>query len=272
MKSPISSLAAFCVVAVLLVAAPLSHSSLIAHWTMDEASGNITDQVAGIVGTASPTGLTYGQASVPAGTYGAIILTPEVATAFGQAIAFERASAGYFSIGAPSIIAGLAPGGSVGSFTVMAWVNANIGAASNHRIFSTGLPNGWGVGLSNVDQVIFTAFNVADLRSGNAPSSNNQWQHLAFTYDDGGVEVFINGNSVFTASSAVNAPTVSDFRIGGNANDTDSFNGLIDELKIFDTTLSREQIIFQASIPEPSAALFLLPGLAFTFLARRRRS
>ncbi len=254
----------------LLATAAASHGALIAYWNMDEASGNITDQVAGIVGTASAAGLTYGQSSVPEGVYGSITIPLSVATSFGQAIAFERANTGHFSVGSPASIAGLAPGGSNGSFTVMAWVNASIGSSSNHRIFSTGLPNGWGVGLSNVDQVIFTAFGIADLRSANAPSSNNQWQHLAYTYLDGDIEVFVNGDSVYTATSAIDAPTQSDFRIGGNSNGTDSFNGLIDELKIFNTALSRDDIIIQASIPEPSATLLVLPALAL--LIRRQRA
>jgi hypothetical protein len=91
--------------------------------------------------------------------------------------------AGHFSVGSPASIAGLAPGGSNGSFTVMAWVNASIGSSSNG---------------------------------------------------------------------------------------TDSFNGLIDELKIFNTALSRDDIIIQASIPEPSATLLVLPALAL--LIRRQRA
>lgn len=264
------SVALMGVAALLFLAIGSAQASLIAYWNMDEASGNIVDQVDGIVGTASADGLTYGEASVPAGTYGSITISASVSSYFGQAIAFSRADGGSFSIPAATSILNLTPGGSNGSFTLMAWVNASVAPASNHRIFSTGPPNGWGVGLSNVDQVLFTGFGIVDVRSSNAPSSNNQWQHLAYTYDNGNLEVFINGDSVFTGSTAINAPTVSEFGIGSNSSGGDHFNGLIDELKIFDSVLSRDDIITQASIPEPSSALLLLPA-AMIFLHRRRR-
>lgn len=267
MKIPVK----YAIGVVLLGTGQLASGSLVAHWTMDESSGTLSDISGnGLTATPSATGLTYGQSSVGAGTYGAITISPQAAANFGNAIAFSRADSGSFSLAASPLIGGLAEAGPAGSFTLTAWVNHNIGSSSNHRIFSTGLPNGWGVGVSNVDQVLFTAFNVADLRSGNAPLTNNVWQHLAYTWEDGAVEVFLNGNSVFTGTSGFNDETVTSFTIGANANGSDHFNGLIDDLKIYDTVLNRDQIILAAQpIPEPNSILML--GLAGGLFLRRRR-
>lgn len=106
------------------------------------------------------------------------------------------------------------------------------------------------------------------MRSTNAPAANNVWQHLAYTWNAGAVEVFINGLSVFTASSGFSDETVEQYTIGGNA--TDFFNGRIDELKIHSGVLSQSQIIATAlPIPEPAAAL--LGTLGLLALLKRRR-
>ncbi len=255
----------------------VSHAALVAHWNMDETSpgSTITDSVHGLVGAPTATaldngGLVYGQSSVPAGTYGSITVTPVDAANFGTSIQFVRSGSGMFQVGNPAEIGDLAEPGPTGTFTVMAWVNASVGASSNHRIFATGAPNGWGVGLSNVDRALFTTFGVSDQRSA-VVSANNVWQHVAYTWNAGTIEVFINGVSVFTTTvSNFNDETNPQFGIGGNGNGGDHFNGRIDELKIYDGVLSPAEIVAAAlPVPEPSAAL--LGGLGVLGLLRRRR-
>ncbi len=237
------------ILSLFIAAQVVSRAELAAHWSMDETThgSTIADSVHGLAGTPTAialdsNGLVYGQPSVAAGTYGAITVTTTDAAKFGTSIQFVRTGSGMFQIGNPAVIGDLAGPGLSGAFTVMAWVNASISSSSNQRIFATGAPNGWGVGLSNVDRVLFTAFGVSDQRSAVA-SSNNVWQHVAYTWNAGAIEAFINGVSVFTATvSNFNDETNPQFGIGGNGNGGDNFNGRIDELKIYDGVLSPAEI------------------------------
>ncbi len=267
------------ILSLFVAAQVVTRAELVAHWTMDETTHGsaIVDSVHGLEGTPTPlaldnNALVYGQPSVAAGTYGAITVTPVDAAKFGASIQFVRSGSGMFQVGNPAVIGDLAGPGLSGSFTVMAWVNASVGTNSTHRIFSTGIPatDGWGVGLSNVDRAIFTAYGVVDQRS-EVVSSNNVWQHVAYTWNAGAIEVFINGASVFTTTvSSFNDETNPQFGIGGNGNGGDHFNGRIDELKIYDGVLSPAEIAAAAlPVPEPSAAL--LGGFGVLGLLRRRR-
>lgn len=250
-----------------------SSAMVIAHWGMNESSGVIVDSSGnGIDGTPSVAGLTYSQASVTAGTYGMITVSAIDAANFGTAIGFDRAASGSFEVGAPSLIGDLAEAGPSGQFTVMAWVYANVESSTRARVFSTGNSglNGWSAGLANVDQVILTTNGVKDMMSENAPANNDGWQHVAWAWNAGAVEVFVNGVSVFTDSSGFNNETSANYRIGGNPNGTDYFNGLMDEVKIYNVALDQAGVIAAAvPIPEPSM-LGLLGSLGLALFSRRR--
>lgn len=252
----------------------ISQAAVVSHWQMNEASGIIADSSGnGISGTPSAAGLTYGQPSVAQGTYGSIAVSATDAANFGTAIAFNRSQSGSFDVGNPSLIGSLAEAGPTGQFSVTAWVNANIGSNSSYRVFSTGNGgvSGWAAGLSNVDQVILTTNGIKDMRSANAPSANNVWQHVAWTWNAGAVEIFVNGVSVFTDSSGFNNETASNYRIGGNPNGQDMFNGLMDDVKIHNIALDQAGVIASATpVPEPSStALLGLGGLAL--ILRRKK-
>ncbi|MCW1922846.1 choice-of-anchor D domain-containing protein [Luteolibacter arcticus] len=247
--------------ALLIATQGASRAELVARWSMNEGSGTIADSSGNNL-TGTPTALAvtnnalvYGQSSVAAGSYGAITVTPADAAKFGSSIQFIRAGSGMFQIGNPAVIGNLASAGPAGAFTVMGWVNASIASSTNQRIFATGPSNGWGVGLSNVNQVIYTAFGVVDRRSTTPPSANNVWQHVAYVWNAGAIEVFVNGTSKFTATAGFNNETSTQFGIGGNGNGGDHFNGRMDELKIFNTALTASEIVAAAVPPAVSGPL-----------------
>lgn len=260
------------ILSLLVAVQAVTHANLVARWNMNETTlgSTIVDSVNGLVGTPTPyalshDGLEYGQASVAAGAYGAITVTAADAAKFGASIRFIRNGSGMFQIGNPAVIDNLTSSGPGGAFTMMAWVNANISASTNQRIFATGPSNGHGLGLSNVDQVLFTAFGVEDCRSTTAPSSNNVWQHVAYTWNAGAIEVFINGSSVYTALvGGFNNETLTQFGIGGNGTGGDHFNGRIDELKIYDNVLSPAEIA-AAALPTADIDPLLVVAPAVVF-------
>jgi hypothetical protein len=108
----------------------------------------------------------------------------------------------------------------------------------------------------------------------------NVWTHLAATYDGSEVRLYING--ILAASRAVDGDIVNTddpLRIGGNNVWGEFFSGLIDEVRVYNRPLTREEIVAdsQNALPgsPPAAAAARVaagstPGLpAGTFSDRR---
>jgi predicted lipoprotein with Yx(FWY)xxD motif len=74
----------------------------------------------------------------------------------------------------------------------------------------------------------------------------NQWTHVAVVYDNGVVKTYINGILAHThiGSGAIGDVdnTRNDFRIGGRQLTTHNFQGRIDEVRIYNRTLSASEI------------------------------
>jgi glucose/arabinose dehydrogenase len=71
----------------------------------------------------------------------------------------------------------------------------------------------------------------------------NAWTHLASTYDGANLRVYVNGALAGTTAvtGAVGA-TTSPLRIGGNAVWGEYFNGLIDEVRVYNRALSAAEV------------------------------
>ncbi len=68
---------------------------------------------------------------------------------------------------------------------------------------------------------------------------NTHWNHYAFTYDGSAVRTFINGKEMATLPySGTIANSTSNLLIGRSASDPQVFNGYVDEVRIYNRTLS----------------------------------
>jgi len=93
---------------------------------------------------------------------------------------------------------------------------------------------------------------IADTEGGGfcdiiGPDLNDDWHHLAITYSDQTMELFLDGVSVGTADgggSLVSEGDLGNVAIGKTAHDAlkDIFKGTIDEVAIFSVALSKDEI------------------------------
>jgi hypothetical protein len=98
------------------------------------------------------------------------------------------------------------------------------------------------------------------------------WAHIALVQDDANIFLYINGQLEASESNGA-APTVLNplnAYIGAYANPSSNsnfFNGLIDDVRIYDHALSQSEIL--AIVPEPCSLMLL--SLGGLILRRRRR-
>lgn len=155
--------------------------------------------------------------------------------------------------------------------TAMAWVRfAN--QTGDNMIFGQG--DGNRVHLGSRGNQYWHGHWGDDVNSGTNLTDTANWHHVAWTNaDDGTQQIFVDGVSVGgpggTNGFGGFVPS-NDLLIGTSGNDG-SFNGLLDEVKIFDTLLTPAEIVAASVIvPEPSALVLGMLGVGGLILRRRR--
>ncbi len=99
---------------------------------------------------------------------------------------------------------------------------------------------------------------------------DDQWHHLAGTYDGNDLEFWVDGVLQGTNSIGSYNTNTRDIRFGNARNGGRFFSGSLDEVRISNRALNRSE--FLTSVPEPSSAVLALAAMsAFSFRRRRKR-
>lgn len=233
-----------------------AHADLISRWTFDEAGGAVAaDSVA------SRDGTLVGDATFVAGGVS------------GNAVQMSRAGSGYIDFG--DILAF-----NNGDFSFSIWVKMEEGDTSEQLILGRESANTGGYFLrgntflesyGTVGKAFFFA-GTGTQASGPQPISatsinDGQWHHVVVTYAaTGETRLYIDG--VFEAATdSVDIPFAdTPFRVGGYISaflgDTADFDGLVDELAVYNDVLSDSEVAaLFTNTPGNTATLTINPGL-----------
>ncbi|MDP6717663.1 MAG: hypothetical protein QGF59_03370, partial [Pirellulaceae bacterium] len=143
-------------------------------------------------------------------------------------------------------------------FTLEAWINPSSLQSDSARggviskIGGGGGNNGYQFGITNNNETIYCQFNAtgepwptnAASAVLGSPVPVGQWSHIACTYDNSDIDIYLDGALVGSAN--IGPKTVVDssssFRISRDDNGAVLFHGAIDEVKVYNTALSPAQI------------------------------
>lgn len=90
---------------------------------------------------------------------------------------------------------------------------------------------------------------------GRAQLQMNTWTHLAATYDGSTLKLYVNGEPVNHSASGSIASSTGPLRFGGNAVWGEYFDGLIDEVRIYNRALTLAEIQADMNAPVDPPAL-----------------
>jgi 1,4-alpha-glucan branching enzyme len=208
-------------------------TNLLAVWTLDEGSGVIAYDSSGNSNTGTVSGSSWTWTS---GLFG---------------------SAFYFGGQDQVAVSNSASLNPVQGLTVSAWVNAD-GWWNQPRILEKGKSsNQYALFLNGSGQLSFVVYGVTNGTLVTTPPSEGAWHHLAGTYDGSVISLYIDGQVVTQRTATGQMPITTDpLAIGfkPNGNLFNSFQGAIDDVRLYGSALTSNQIA-QLYAPAPPASL-----------------
>jgi hypothetical protein len=229
----------------ILLPAGRADAGLVSYWAGD---GNADDSVGSNSGTLVD-GVTFG---------------PGVA---GQAFSFDGAS----YVQAPTI--GLPTGDQ--DRTLNLWFKVNAFGAGESFLAGYGdfgaSSSTYQLGLLDDGSVYFSQWGDAVI---GPKIQAGTWHTLGVTNSGDSVTLYLDGIAVGAGSMSINTAANTDFYIGrlpGALGDTRQLDGLVDEVRVYDTALTASEMRALATIPEPASLVLMGLGIAGLAALTRRR-
>lgn len=219
-------------------AALVTDDAPVAYWRMDEASGNLADEISGRAATVSGNP------------------TYEVAGALedddNTAIDLDG-SGDYFSV---AYDADLNPA----QFSLEAWFYRDVDTGGSERIIDTAASNkGFRMSIHPTTDVLFASLgdgSALSNTSGITATQTGQWYHGVITYDGATVRIYLNGSLENSAADGYSVNTSADMRIGGLLAGGESFNGKLDEIAVYDRALDAQEVYDHFSMGRAGTAQY----------------
>lgn len=213
------------------IAKPAPSNGLVAWWRFDEGTSTVVGDFSGNSKNGTLTNFAF-PATASSGW--------SAAGKRGGSLRFDGVD-DYFQVAQPAIVS------SPNTFTIAGWIYPD----NQYSRFITPNSNGidqW-VGYDTTNQRIeFQITEIADVNNRNRPSTTgsvprNMWTHWAVTINDKDIRIYINGalNASYTETIDI-AGWTGTWSIGQRGNSADWFKGRLDDLRVYNRTLSASEV------------------------------
>ncbi len=137
-------------------------------------------------------------------------------------------------------------------FTVTGWFNRDTFTTADH-IFAkqtNSFDTGYSMYIDTADQIYFIVYDGTDLYSLETATgliASSGWHHFAAVWGDTTATLYIDGVETSTTPSGTignigSLANTNPFRIGASSDGSQPFDGKIDEIRVYDRTLSTDEI------------------------------
>jgi len=127
--------------------------------------------------------------------------------------------------------------------SVAAWVKPNVVTSAKSIITygGTALSSGYGLGVGTVSAKANISIN-GTYYSGNTTLTTGQWYHIVGVYDHNTVKLYVNGKLDASTSLSSSITASSTLRIGMEPSSSMNYDGIIDDVRIYNYALSADQV------------------------------
>lgn len=215
-------------------------NDLVSYWTLNESSGiTAFDYIGGNNGTLSGySQVTYDYSSSNNdGTLKNTVTFTENGK-YGGAFEFDGVDDWVGLSSSDSVPAS-------GNFTISGWVKPNtnhIGTLISNNNNQAGRWDLYGIHSSFGNSARFWS-NGAGILTGSTVMNDSNWHHIVVVRSGDNWELFIDANSEDTNTSSGSLDTSNNYRIGINVGNNNPFNGTIDEVAIWNRSLTADEIL-----------------------------
>ncbi|OHA08410.1 MAG: hypothetical protein A3A44_00200 [Candidatus Sungbacteria bacterium RIFCSPLOWO2_01_FULL_60_25] len=130
-----------------------------------------------------------------------------------------------------------------GEITIAAWVRITATPSSNGDIVAKGNSAGYRFRINNSSRTVTWFGGAANSVSSAAAVPLDTWTHIAVTGDSSGLKIYINGSPDGSNAAAYASPnTAEDLYIGAAPDLDEYFRGCIDNVKLWNTALSADEV------------------------------